>query len=58
MCVSLHVVFFEFGRIQKFGRGVRLIFCGVVGDDTFKERQRPLLLSLSLGLKMAVNSGT
>lgn len=56
MCVSLHVVFFEFGRIQKFGRGVRLIFCGVVGDDTFKER--PLLLSLSLGLKMAVNSGT
>lgn len=38
--------------------GVRLIFCGVVGDDTFKERQRPLLLSLSLGLKMAVNSGT
>lgn len=36
--------------------GVRLIFCGVVGDDTFKER--PLLLSLSLGLKMAVNSGT
>ena len=36
--------------------GVRLIFCGVVGECTCKER--PPLLSLPLGLKMAVNSGT